>query len=306
MKAEYRDVIPLVANPKGWDHRNVSINHDSDPSFSSEMQDVLDLARQRTEVVRKGFGDFNAPKAAVRRLSAEAGGLVVDTYATEYFVLWGLPGAVPDLHNQALNDLYQKKATEIPMGISTHNIVLITPDGTKSADKTYAAMIINDPRHGFAPGRLSVSYEGQMDPTQDIDPNGIPSTFSTVLRTMREEFGIGLDQSRIKIGLDDIRLVAVCVEKGSAYTSWCHVVWVQANQEEFIASYNLAPRRKSADALLMVPLSRVDVFTQDEIRPEDYRPFVIASSLEGETTLKPHPTVLWRADALKDYLTSVV
>lgn len=266
------------------------------------MITALNAAKQRTTEQRASYGDFNAPKAAVRRLLVRGDNLYVDTYLTEYFVLWGIPGAAPNLHHQALDDLQQKRETEIPIGISTHNIVLITPDEIKSADKISVAMIINDPRHGFAPGRLSVSYEGQMDPTKDIDRNGVPSTHQTVLRTLQEEFGIGLDQSNLKISLDDIQLIAVCAEKGSAYTSWCHVAWVRANIPDFVASYNIAPRRKSADALLAVPLSRIEAFAQDVINPEDYKPYLIASSLTEEPTLKPHPTVPWRIDALKDHL----
>lgn len=302
MLAEYRDVYPLVVNPKGWSDGNVRINFDPNPTFTVELSAVLEAARQRTREIREPLGDFNDPKAAVRRLLIEGNSLIVDTYLTEYFVLWGLPGVAPALHQQALNDLHQNKTTEIPMGISTHNVVLITPNGPRSSEDILVAMVVNDPRHGFAPGRLSVTFEGQMDPSTDIDSTGNPSTFVTVLRTLREEFGVGLGQSKVRMRPEEIRLIAVCAEKGSAYTSWCHAVWVQTDLEDFVISYSMAPRRRDADALLVVPLDRIDIFTKDSISSEDYRLFLKASSLVENPELRPHPTVPWRVDTLRDYL----
>lgn len=302
MLVEYRDVYRLVENPAGWSESNVKINFDPTPTFTPELSALLEEAKQRTREIRVPLGDFNAPKVAVRKLLIEGNYLVVDTYLTEYFVLWGFPGVAPQFHQQALNDLHQNKTTEIPMGISTHNVVLITPNGRRSSEDIYVAMVVNDSRHGFAPGRLSVSYEGQMDPSIDLDSASNPSTFVTVLRTLKEEFGIGLEQSRVRVSPEEIRLIAVCGEKGSAYTSWCHAVWVQTDLEDLVTSYQRAPRRRDADALLAVPLNKIDIFTRDLISGENYGPFLKASSLTGEPDLRPHPTVPWRVDALKDYI----
>lgn len=307
MLAEYKDVVPVIANPLGWGPNEVKIKHDSAPGFDHQMQTMMEAARQRTIEIRTKppFADTNGYKAAARRLATSGNMLSVDTYLTEYFVLWGLPGVAPKLHQQALDDLSKHQATEIPMGISTHNIVLLTPDGSKNPDNAAVAMIVNDPRHGFAPGRLSISYEGQLDPTKDLDPDRrTPSTFETVLRTVREEFGIGENQSPLKITPADIRLLAVCAEKGSAYTSWCHIVWVKGHPDDLKNSYQLAHRRRDANALLTVPLRQLDNFAKGLTIDATHQSYLIAGTLPAGTELQAHPTVLWRADALKDHLTA--
>jgi len=303
MKVEYRDVVPLVQNIKGWTSKDVIINQIPRPSFTPEILTALDAAAQRTQELRSPFGDTNDPKASVRRLLIQGNELLVDFSQTEYFELWGLPGAASELHRQALNELNQNKATDIPMGVSTHNIVLISPKGKLPTDETSVVMIINERNHGFAPGRLSISYEGQTDPTRDTDPNGVPSTHITVLRTLEEELGIGLDQSNIETSLGAIRLIAICAEKGSAYTSWCHVVWVQATLADLVTSYKVAPRHRDTAALLAVPLNKIAAFTQDKISIKDYEPYIIANSLTKKPDfVSPHPTVPWRIGALMNHL----
>lgn len=304
MLTEYRDVVPLLANPKGWVTSDVKMRYNPNPVFTPQSEEELEEARQRTIKIRVPMGDTNGDKAAVRQLLLRGDRLRADIDRTEYFILWGIPGALPDLHNRALYELKPGKKTYtpiVPMGISTHNIVLLDPDGTGLSNNMSVAMIVNDSRHGFAPGRLSVSYEGQMDPTRDrID--GIPSTYATVLRTVQEEFGIGLDQSKVRVNLGDIRLVAVCAEKGSAYTSWCHIISIQGvTAEHLIESFQMAPRRRDADALLVVPVGEIDQFAQDEIQPEIWVPRKKSGSIT-EALLKPHPTVPWRIDVLRDHL----
>lgn len=310
MLETYRDVVPLVHNVLGWSKEQIRINHNPNPSFDPQMKEVLAQAIQRTIQERTAehtggrFNDTDGAKSAVRRLIAEGKTLSVDTIATTYFVLWGLPGVAPKLHKQALDDLKTTGKSTFPMGISTHNIVLLTPDGNRTSESTTVAMIVNDPSHGFAPGRLSASYEGQLDPTKDLD-QGIPSTFDTVLRTVGEEFGIGLEGSPIRIDPSAIRLLAVCGENGSAYTSWLHIVWAQGTPENLVASYQLAPRRRDANALLAVPFSKIDAFTEDAVMPRVYQPHMIAGLLEGQQPLKSHATVPWRVDALKEYMAIV-
>lgn len=310
MLAEYRDVIPLVANSQGWTSSEIKINHNPNPTFTPRMQLILEAARQETYNERvkkreeKGLPpDFNAPKAAVRNLLVQGKHLIVNTALTEYFVLWGLPRIASESHKQALNELGQKKTTEVPMGISTHNIILLAPNGAKSsADQISVIAIVNDPSHAFAPYRLSVSYEGQMDPAIDTNPQNAPSTFTTVARTLREEFGLGVEKSPIGFDPKNIRLLAVCVEKDSAYTSWCHVIWIKAQAQDFVKSHQLAPRSRHAEALLAVPLQDIGTFTQDSVTAEVYSPYIIAGSLVESRNLSHHPTVPWRIDALKDQL----
>lgn len=305
MLAEYEGVFPLVSNPRGWSQDEVKVYHRPIPNFTPELEAALEAARQRTIDIRTKppYQDTNGDKAAVRRLVASDNQLLVETFPTKYFDLWGLPGAAPNFHRQALEELSRDHATEIPIGISTHNIVLLTPDGNKTLDDITVAMIVNDPRHGFAPGRLSISYEGQLDPSVDLEVDLItPSTFLTVTRTLGEEFGIGLDQSPIGVDLSDLRLVAVCAEKGSAYTSWCHIAWIKGHSEDLAASYQLAPRRRDANALLAIPLREIDTFASDLTINQHRLSFLIAGSLPEGTELQVHPTVPWRVDALKDYL----
>lgn len=305
MLETYTDVVPLVHNPQGWTKDQIWIVHDSDPVFRRDLQDSLEEAsnwtlHNRTAEFTDGrLHDTNGPKAAVRGLRLV--GLVGDdlaaiTIATDYFILRGLQETHPELHDQALEDLRTKKITQIPVGISTHNIILLSPDGSRNPDTAYVAMILNSDQHGFAAGKLSVSYEGMLDPSVDL-VDSAPSTFETVKRTLREEFGI--------VSPSEIRLLAVCAEKQSQYTSWCHAIWVDGTPDDLLALHASAPRRRDSSVLLAVPLRKINVYTQGEIRPEIYQGDIIKGSLDSTAVLIPHPTVPWRVDALNDYIATL-
>jgi hypothetical protein len=297
MLPEYIDVIPLVHNPGGWNEQQVNIRMVAAPAFP-----YRDVAIARTQEQRSSMGDTNGDKAAVKSLTVTKEGLDVELSPTEYFILWGIPGAAAESHQQALRELAEKQATEIPMGVSTHNLVIVSDPITKEIS---IAMVLNDSRHGFAPGRISPSFEGQMDPTIDLDPQGIPSTFTTVRRTLKEEYGFDLPNSPVTVDHSKTRLAAVCAEKGSAYTSWCHLIFVEASSKDIIDSYIKAPRRKDADALLIVPLAKIAEINRPEITDEELRTYQVAGTLEEDTIFKFHPTAIWRFDVLKDYFAQI-
>lgn len=306
MLESYTNVVPVIDNPQGWTRDDVDFFHNPMPDIDPHMFPILEAARQRTihertaEFTGGRFRDTNGAKAAVRRLLPIGSHLNVYTDLTEYFVLWGLPTVAPDLHNQALEDLKYFKRTNVPIGISTHNVVLLTPDGSRNPETASVVAIINSNEHGFAAGKLSLSYEGQLDPTKDLD-FGTPSTFETVARTLQEEFGIGLPDSPL-YALSGTRLLAVCAERQSQYTSWIHAIWVEGSTEELLASYEQAPRRNDSKVLFSIPLSAIDAYAEDEIGPHTYARDIIKGSLRAGAILNPHPTVRWRVDALKDHL----
>ncbi len=294
MLAEYRDVVPLVNNPVGWGEENVKVFPNENPWFSEATLSLFEQARQETIRVRVPMGDTNGPKAALRWLSVHDGNLAVYTDPSEYFVLWGLPHVAPELHQKALDDLKTLRSTDIPFGISTHNLILLSPDGSRNPENTSVVAIINNDQHGFAAGRLSVSYEGMLDPTVDLNPSGVPSTFETVKRTLREEFGIANPA--------DIRLLAVCAEKQTQYTSWCHAVWIEGTAGDLLALYGTAPRRNDSKVLFSIPLREIDAYAAGEIGPHIYARDIIRGTLAPGAILNPHPTVPWRVDALRDHL----
>lgn len=275
----YDGVIPLVARPGGWGYNDIVFGHHpeilltGDPGKAGSIQ--LGEAYNHTLITRPA--DFNGPKVGLRSLSDQDGKLKIDTGSTDYFTLRGIPFAAPNLHKQAIEELNTQGQTEIPIGISAHTILL-------AGDQ--AIMTINTAGHGFAPGRLSLTFEGQMDPPpKDLTP------FHTVRRELEEELGR-------KVRLGAIRLLAVAAETGSAYTSWCFVVPVEGNISE--AWENV--KKREASALLIAPVAELGGILLPDTQAHALQKYVVGGSLDPEKTVSPHATVPWRHDCLRDYL----
>lgn len=284
MKAEYEGIIPLVSSRKGWQQSYINFSFNPNPVVPDYLKPILEEAERITPERRPN--DTNGDKVAVKRINSSynSGYLYIDTDLTNYFTLWGLPQTSPELHQQALKDLATTYSTEIPMGISTHNI-LLTMDQYNAAKNV--AMTVRSASVGFSAGRLSVSFEEQMDPDKDISP------FNTAHRGYREELGIYVT---------NILLLAIGAEKGSAYTSWCHLGRIHAEDDEVIERYLGAKDISETSALLIAPVEEIDQFAEAEIKPEIWRPHLKVGSIANDAILKPHPTVPWRIDALKDFL----
>lgn len=284
----YDGVVPLVAKPGGWGYTDVVFRHHpeilltGDPGKSplNDFQDKLGQAYNHTLTNRPT--DFNGPKVGLRSLSVRDGKLKIDTGSTDYFTLRGIPFVASDLHQQAIGKLSTQGQTDIPIGISAHTILL-------AADQ--AVMTINTSGHGFAPGRLSLTFEGQMDP-----PPKDRTPFHTARRELQEELGR-------RVRLSDIRLLAVAAEKDSAYTSWCFVVSINTDAQSVQEAWK-GVKEREASALLVAPIAELGQILLPDTQAEALQKYVIGGSLDPEKTVNPHATVPWRYDSLQDYLTS--
>lgn len=283
----YEGVIPLVTRPGGWSYGDILFRHHPGLLVTgglgnpkpTDFQAQLTAAYNHTLENRPA--DFNGPKVGLRSLSVQDGRLIVDTGSTDYFTLRGIPFAAPDLHKEAIRELRTQGQTEIPTGISAHTILLLA--------ENEAVMTINTSRHGFAPGRLSLTFEGQMDP-----PPRDRTPFHTARRELREELGR-------EVRLGDIRLLAVAAETGSSYTSWCFIVPTKGTPETVKKSWEGAKTRE-ASALLIAPVTELKQILLPDNQAQAIQQYVVAGSLDPRKTITPHATVPWRYDCLKDYL----
>lgn len=257
----YEGVVPLVTNPGGWKYTDVVFKHHpeilltGDPgnfaAIPSYFQEKLYSAYLHTLNTRPN--DFKWTKVGLKSLSVKDGKLKVDAGSTDYFTLRGIPFAAPDLHKRAIRELHTQGQTEIPTGISAHTILLVGDQ---------AVMTINTAGHGFAPGRLSLTFEGQMDP-----PPRDRTPFHTAQRELKEELG-----RRVRLG--DFRLLAIAAETGSAYTSWCFVVPLKGTPETVKKSWEGAKTRE-ASALLIAPVAELGQILFPDTQAEALQKYIV-------------------------------
>ena len=259
-----------------------------DPSVNHRTPDAMtmDLTRawQRTQEAREPFGDTNGLKVSVKGLGfSPVGrtGLIVVGGLTDYFTLWGLPQVAPLLQERFLNEMARFQGTKVPNGLSAHTIILTSDNRV--------VMMVRSQSQGFHTGRVSLSIEEQTDPDKDATP------FNTPYRGIWEELGIISSPQ-------DLRLLGVGAERALAYTCFCFVSHVDADEETLRQAWKGAQDHNEASALFLVPLEELDRWTGTEISPEVWLPYSKDSAIASDAILQPHPTVLWRADLLKKHL----
>lgn len=169
---EVRGVIEIIANPHGWNRNEVIFSVDKGINLSGNPENLVNLSEdlrgplgnawKRTEAERAPKGDFNAPKVSLKSLGLEGNSLKANIGETDYFTLWGIPGAAPELQQKFLMEMSSTQATEVPSGISTHNI-LLCEDGL--------VMVVRSRSQGFSAGHVSLSFEEQVEPADETPFN---------------------------------------------------------------------------------------------------------------------------------------
>lgn len=295
-RKEIGGAIELVSNPEGWStdqiefHLNPNLflsgNPDKSPQTPESLRGALQAAWQKTKEVREPAGDFDAPKVTVRRVEVVEGKLVAYTALTDYFTLWGIPQAAPEIYQRFLSEMPKSHETEVPNGISTQNI-LLTRDGE-------VVFLVRSRGTGFYGGRLSLSLDEQMDPHVDMTPH------NAAYRGYWEELGLFIPHQNIKC-------LGVAAEKGAAYTSWCFVAVTDKDAESIRKSWKKAKDYNENGALLIVPLHELDEWIKEplsevKIEPEIWRPKDVEGRIDPKSVLQVHPTVPWRANLLKKFI----
>lgn len=297
---EIGTTIEIVSWPQGLSREQVEFWHD-DPKVISGSPELVQQASEwmrgeltkafRQTESRQGPNVWNAPKVTVRRIAATPFGLGVELGISDYFTIRGIDQAAPALHIRGREEITRLRQTEVPMGISTHNIVLLQE---AIFDRYQTSVIISLRAQGqdFHPGRYSLLYEEQMEPKD-------ASSFDTVHRGLKEEFGL-------EPQVDTTKLLAIGAEKPFAYTCWVHVTEVvTADLDTLVAAWKDAADHKDNSALLVVPVDTLLTWPQGEVSADEWTQYVVEYDGEvANTPLVPHDTNIFRRQSLREFLNS--
>jgi hypothetical protein len=267
---EIGGVIPIVEFPQGLILRQTDFYFDPEdivsgnPEMNKSKGNII--LRDAFEITRtKRPNDFNGIKAALRQISVENNELTVTAGCTDYFTLWGLPQASPELHQSTISDIVRLKKTVNPLGISIHNI-LITQNGK-------VVVRVGSSTGAFSAGKISITHEEQMDPNIDINP------FNTSVRGFYEEQGLLIPDGKTK-------LLGIAAEKNSAYTSFCFVGLTNKTEKEINEAWKKAPDYKETNSMDIIPIDK-------------------ALNIPDKKGINLHPTVIWRLSLLKKYISTL-
>jgi len=282
----FTGVREIIAFPEGLQVGSIKMVKDSIPPQDSLIPG-LTAARERTYQKRvaepRARGDrtdFDGSKVWLKGVDFQDGTLTLTTGETRYFDLWGLPGAAPDLHDRYLNQMQESGHTDVPNGIATHNTII-------TADEL-VIMTVRSRQSGFATGRVSVSYEEQME-LKDRTP------LHAAARGLKEEFGA-------IIPVNNLKLLGLAAEEVTAYTAACHFGEINLTASELVESWRDALDRDEGTVLFGVPLNKIEEFSSDVIPKDVWTSHLIAGEIPQTATLSPHPVVPWRIALVKEHV----
>ncbi|MBI4039369.1 hypothetical protein HY388_00895 [Candidatus Daviesbacteria bacterium] len=297
---EIGTTIEIAAWPQGLSSEQVEFFQSPD---SKTVSGHPELVAQAPEWMRQGLAQafnktqertgpnvWNDPKVTVRSIAATPDHLRVTLGISDYFTIRGIDQAAPDLHMRSREEITRFRQTEVPVGISTHNIVLFQE---AIFDRYQRSVIISLRAQGqdFHPGRYSLSFEEQMEPED-------ASSFATVHRGLKEEFGL-----EPKAGTT--RLLAIGAEKPFAYTCWIHVTEVVADPSVLIESWKKAVDHKENSVMLAVPIEDLLAWPDGEVPADEWTRFVVEYDGEiASAPLVPHDTSTFRRQLLRQFLNS--
>lgn len=295
---DFGKIVQLVANTEGWSNKqtryriNTSVYIGGNPTENLErVPDQLREPLQRAWLTTRDQRptDFNGPKVAVTRLEVMDGILITEGVRTDYFTLWGLPKAAPELFERHEAEVIINKAIiegnalyvpNLPWGICTHNIVL-----DKNGD---TLMMVSSASHGFHAGKGSVTEERQTEP-QEL------SFFVTSSSSFKKELGLTIPQGRV-------RLLGVAEEKGVAYPAFALVGHADMLVADLVKKWQKAEAYRQNKALIVVPMSQVDRWIgQDVIGPEVWGSHFLAGDINPDANIQLHPTSSWRMQLVQEY-----
>lgn len=296
-------VIQLVAKNDGWKPEETRFNLDPDifitgnpdPGIVHQTPAELIKPLQAAWIATRDRrpNDHNGPKVAVRRLTVIDGILETDAVRTDYFTLWGLPQAdeskelFAEHERQVVvnrvsspNAVYE---TDIPWGVCTHNVLL-----DRNGDMLF---MIRSMSQGFNQGRVSVTEEEQMEPTDS-------SPYFASHRSFKEELDLIILEQRIL-------LLGVALEKGAAYPAYCFVVETDVLAKDIVDSWRKARDYNENTALFVVPMTQMDRWVaNDEVTSDIWQKNFLAGKIAPDARLRLHNTSAWRFDLAKRYTES--
>lgn len=299
-----RGVVQLVANPAGWTkaqteyHINRGIYIGGNPEASqnhtpAELLNHLHSAWLTTQSQRPN--DWNGLKVYVRELMVrDDGKLITRGVLTDYYTLWGLPKAAPELFREHEASVTINRAgkngealyrADLPWGLCSHNMLL------DSNGDVYA--MIRSRNQAFNEGRLSPTQEEQEEQGEKEDS----SAYATSARSFKEELHIYIPQRRI-------RLLGVAEEPGAAYPAYAFITETGLSPKEIKKRWKKAKDYSENTAMLLIPMSQLDQWISEEsITPKLWLPNLISDTgnIQENAIIQFHATGRWRLDLARQY-----
>lgn len=279
----------LMENKFGWKREEVRLKVTREPimtggskkigAIDSKLRKLLQKAYNFTKIKRPQ--DFNGEKLSVKKISlGDKGFLEITTRRTDYFTLWGIPGALPILMNKTNKEFISSKETDLPCGLYTANMVL-------TSDCKVIMSVISGSA-GFGAGRLSFGFEEQMEV-------GDSSPFETVIRGFKEELGV-------KSSEKDIRILGFGKSLDIAYVAIYCVVHTPLTSKEIIDKKESAIDKNESTYTVVVPLKEVDSLCEKTVTFKKLGKYLSGYKVDEKQSFRHHRANLIRWDLTRKYL----
>lgn len=275
---DFPGVVQLIANTEGWGIQQT--NYQFNPRYVGGHPDkYLETPEQLREPLGRAWRitkdqrptDTDDLKASVGRISVRGGILRTDAHMTDYFTMWGVRQAAPELiqrHEEEVvintdnsTDSTAVYETSFPWAIATHNVLL-----DKNGD---ILLTVRAGSQGWYGGRASLTVEEQMDPDKDFSP------FNTAYRGYFEELGILVPTA-------SVRLLGVGMEKKVSYITHCFVANTELTAIGAIDTWMQAPDHTDNTNLFSVPAGQINEWLKGEISPEVWGKYHLAGQINPE------------------------
>jgi hypothetical protein len=227
----------------------------------------------------------NGRKLAFSAINHRDDKVVIGTRRTDFFTLWRLNEACPELHAEMVKQVVEYGMTHHPVGICAHMIVLV-----KTSDSGPLSMVmkVSPQDAGFHAGTVGGGEE-QADP-------GDKHPFDTPRRCLSEEFGLTVSN-------DDIVMLGAGMEHVGNYYALAFAATVTMTEAELRAAWELAPDKGESTELFLVPVTALDEwFSPDGVAPSVWKKYVTGKQIADDAVLRLHPMMPWRGSLLKTYL----
>ncbi len=278
----------LIKNLKGWSKNDITLFITDEPKLSGDPKEVGKLNSDMEKKLRASYEttkekrptDFNGDKVSVKKITRSQGKLKIVARKTDYFTLWGLPHAAPELLKKSNEDFIESKGSDMPCGLYAACMV-ITSDNK-------VIMGISSPSHGFGAGRLSFGFEEQSETSDN-------NLIETAVRGLKEEFGIDITD-------EDVKVLGMGKSLNIAYLSAYCILKVDLTAQEIATLRKKAIDKNEQSCLLAVPLDEVETLLSENVQVEDAKKYLIQGNLEGHMSLVQHIANIPRWKLIKKYL----
>lgn len=300
-------VVQLVAKNDGWTREEIRYHVDRTTYIGGDTNPKVGINRSHPSLVEplsKAWlttrqmrpKDYNGSKVAIIRFAVFDVILGIEGVVTDYFTLWGLPKAeatkklfedhkrVVVINRMDPPDVYY--GTDLPWGASSHNILL-----DRNGD---ILMMLRSPSQGFSAGLVTATGQEQTEVADS-------SIFSTAARGFKEELGLSVPQSRM-------RLLGVAMEKEVAYSAFAFITETNILASELVNKWKRARDYHEHIALFAVPMTEIYKWIMpDYLNPNGeiyfgtWSEHLLAGDISQDVILKLYPTSTWRMGLAREY-----